>query len=142
MSTGVALAVDPPLGGALVEIAGWRTVFWVTAPLAVAGAVLVGFIVPRAAPAEPRRFDIPGQLLITGSVAVLVTSLIEGDRWGPWPWQVAGCLLSACVFVAFVAVESRVRNPVIDAAFLKQPSFSAAVLTAIVTFARYGESFS
>ncbi|MBV6827317.1 MFS transporter [Pseudomonas sp. PD9R] len=61
---GVSIAAGPVIGGLLLSVAGWRSIFWVNVPICVAGFALTYYVVPRRVSKEPsRHFDLPGQLL-------------------------------------------------------------------------------
>jgi len=133
---GLSMAVGPVAGGALIAALGWRSVFWINAPVIVAALVLSAMVLPESRAAHPRRLDLPGQVLLTAAVCVLVAALIEGPRIGwvsPLAW--AGYLITAAAAAAFITVESRRREPLMDLGLFRRPSFSTAVLGAVTVFA-------
>lgn len=133
---GLSMAAGPVAGGALIAAFGWRSVFWINAPVVVAAIVLSAVFVPESRAARPRRLDLAGQALLTAAVCVSVAVLIEGPRIGwasPLAW--AGYLCTAAAVAAFVTVEKRRREPLMDLALFRRPSFSTAVLGAIAVFA-------
>jgi MFS family permease len=67
---GLSMAMGPVLGGALVEAAGWRGVFWVNIPVGIAALVLTAVFVPESKAPRPRRLDPVGQLLVAELRAV------------------------------------------------------------------------
>jgi MFS family permease len=133
---GLSMAASPVAGGALIAAFGWRSVFWINAPVIVAAVILSAVLVPESRADRPRRLDLPGQALLTATVCVCVATLIEGPRIGwesPAAW--AGYLLTAAAAATFVTVELRRREPLIDLGLFRSPSFSTAVLGAVVLFA-------
>jgi MFS family permease len=129
------MAVGPVAGGALIAALGWRSVFWINAPVIVAAIVLSAMILPESRAAHPRRLDLPGQVLLTAAVCVLVAVLIEGPRIGwvsPLAWS--GYLITAAAAAAFITFESRRREPLMDLGLFRRPSFSTAVLGAVTLF--------
>jgi EmrB/QacA subfamily drug resistance transporter len=133
---GLSMAAGPVAGGALIAAFGWRSVFWVNAPVIVAAVILSFVFVPESRAAHPRRLDLPGQLLLTAAVCISVAVLIEGPRIGwasPLAW--AGYLITAAATAAFIAVELRRREPLMDLGLFRRPSFSTAVLGAVALFA-------
>ncbi|MEV2278449.1 MFS transporter [Nocardiopsis sp. NPDC049922] len=132
---GLSMAAGPLVGGALVEGLGWRSLFWINAPVIVAALVLTAVFVPESRARRPRRLDIPGQVLLIAVVAVSVGVLIEGPHLG-WtsPVALAGYALAAVATVAFVWIESRRREPLIDPRLLRRPAFGGAVLGAVAVF--------
>jgi MFS family permease len=133
---GLSMTAGPVAGGALIAAFGWRSVFWINAPVVVAAIVLSAVFVPESRAARPRRLDLAGQVSLTAAVCVSVAVLIEGPRIGwasPLAW--AGYLFTAAAVVAFVTVEKRRREPLMDLGLFRRPSFSTAVLGAIAVFA-------
>ncbi|MEZ0095770.1 MFS transporter [Streptacidiphilus sp. EB129] len=132
---GLSMATGPTLGGALIAGLGWRSVFWVNLPVIAAALVLTAVFVPESRAEQPRRFDLPGQLLLVAAVGGSVALLIEGPRigWGSTP-AVLGYVCVAAVIVGFVRTEARRREPLMDLQLFRRPSFAAAVVGAVVVF--------
>jgi EmrB/QacA subfamily drug resistance transporter len=133
---GLSMAAGPVAGGALIAAFGWRSVFWINAPVIVTAVILSAVFVPESRAPHPRRLDLPGQVLLTVAVCVLVAMLIEGPRVGwasPLAW--AGYLVTAAATAAFIVVEQRRREPMMDLGLFRRPSFSTAVLGAVAVFA-------
>ncbi|MCY9786252.1 MFS transporter [Nocardiopsis sp. EMB25] len=132
---GLSMAAGPVMGGALVEALGWRSLFWINAPVVVAALALSAVFVPESQARRPRRLDVPGQVLLTAVIALSVGVLIEGPHVG-WtsPPMLAAYACAAAVTVGFVRVESRRREPLIDPRLLGRPVFGGAVLGAVAVF--------
>ena len=58
-TVGLSLALGPVVGGALVQSAGWRSVFWINIPVGLAALVLTLRFVPESRAPRPRRLDPP-----------------------------------------------------------------------------------
>ncbi|MET9374546.1 MFS transporter [Streptomyces sp. NPDC002992] len=132
---GLSMAAGPVTGGALVEALGWRSLFWINAPVVVAALVLSAVFVPESRAPRPQRLDLPGQALLTVAVAVSVGVLIEGPHIGwtsPAALGLYGC--AAVATVAFVRVESRRPEPLMDLRLFRRPVFGGAVLGALAVF--------
>ncbi|ETK32965.1 MFS transporter [Microbispora sp. ATCC PTA-5024] len=133
---GLSMAAGPVTGGALIAAFGWRSVFWINAPVVVAALVLSAVFVPESRAPRVRRLDAPGQILLTVVVCVSVAVLIEGPHIGwatPLAW--AGYLIVAAGAVGFAAVERRRPEPLMDLALFRRPAFTTAVLGAVALFA-------
>ena len=129
---GLSMAAGPVAGGALIAAFGWRSVFWINAPVIVAALVLSAVFVPESRAPRARRLDLPGQMLLTVVVCVSVGVLIEGPHIGwasPLAW--AGYLVAAAAAVGFTAVERRRHEPLMDLALFRRPAFTTAVLGAV-----------
>ncbi|MER6350459.1 MFS transporter [Streptomyces sp. NPDC001634] len=132
---GLSMAAGPVTGGALIAGFGWRSVFWINAPVVVAALVLSAVFVPKSRAQRAQRPDLPGQALLTVVIGVSVGILIEGPRIG---WTSLGALtayaFAALATVAFVWVESCVREPLMDLRLFRRPVFTSAVLGAVAVF--------
>ena len=58
------MALGPVVGGVLVTSVGWRSIFWINIPIALAAVVLALRYIPESKAAVARRVDVPGQLLV------------------------------------------------------------------------------
>ncbi|MFI6843088.1 MFS transporter [Kitasatospora sp. NPDC050467] len=132
---GLSMAAGPVTGGALIAAFGWRSVFWVNAPVIVAAVVLSAVFVPESRPERARRLDLPGQLLLTVAVCVTVAVLIEGPRIG-WtsPLTLAGYVLAVAAAAGFVRVERHRSEPLMDLGLFRRPVFTTAALGAVAVF--------
>src|SRR5690348_10394270 len=125
----LALAVGPFTGGWLSEHASWGWIFLINAPIGVATAILTLVSVPSSERGTARGLDLPG--VVTSSVALfaLTYALIEGESKG---WTsgliLASFALSAVSAIAFVAIELRSKNPMMDLGMLRQRVFTGGLL--------------
>jgi MFS family permease len=110
--------VGPLYGGAVAALIGWRGIFWLNIPLAVLAAAGILLAVPKSTgePAERRRIDLVGGILLTLALAPLVIGLYNPDPQRavlpPWgPPVLAGAVV---VFVLFGLWEWRSRTRLID----------------------------
>ncbi|WP_369144145.1 MFS transporter [Streptomyces sp. R44] len=91
-TAGLAMAGGQILGGVLVtaDIAGsgWRSVFLVNVPVAVAGLALAVRTVPETRSDRPAPVDVPGTLLLALALLTLLAPLTEGRAagWPLWTW--------------------------------------------------------
>jgi EmrB/QacA subfamily drug resistance transporter len=130
---GIAMAIGPLVGGALVQSVGWRAIFWVNAPIAAVAIAATRRFVPESRAERPRRFDPIGQALIAIGLALLTSALIEARRsWHPELFAVAVAAL-----VALVAYERRRAEPLVDPRFFRSVPFSVATLVAVIAFAMF-----
>ncbi|TML26050.1 MAG: MFS transporter, partial [Actinobacteria bacterium] len=134
----LALAIGPVLGGLLTESVSWRAIFFLNLPVA-AGAVAVTLFAAHESRDDTvaRRIDIPGIAALTIGLTGLVLGLVESNRWGWGSGRIIGLFaLAAVALVAFVAIELRVRNPMVDFSFFRSRSFLGTNLVAfVVSFA-------
>ena len=130
--SGVAGAAGPMLGGGLVDAAGWRWVFFVNVPLAVALVGLLLVHVPERRDDErPGRFDIVGALLATVALGGMTYALTQASGGGRAVVGPAGLV----VFAAFLVIERRSSAPMLPLGLFASRQFSMANL---VSFLAYG----
>jgi EmrB/QacA subfamily drug resistance transporter len=132
---GLATACGPPLGGFLVDLVGWRSVFWVNIPVGIGAYLLARRFVPESVVDRPRRIDAPGQALVAIVLASLTYGIIEGPDLG-WsaPVTVGMLALSLCGLVALVVVERHRLEPLLEIRFFRSPPFAGANSIAVLTF--------
>ncbi len=120
----IGTAAGPFVGGLLTEVASWRLVLWINVPIVVAVMWLVLVTVDESRDeTAPRRIDLPGLALIAGGVAaVSIGADMAGERgWGS-PATLGPLLLGLLLLAAFVAVERRVANPLLDLGLFRIPT--------------------
>lgn len=136
---GIAMALGPVLGGALVTSDGWRSIFWINIPVGIVAAVLALRYIPESRASRPRRIDPVGQTLVIVLLASLTFGIIEAPSRG-WssPLIVAAFALSVASLVGLLRYEPRRPEPLINLRFFRSAPFAAATVTAVAAFAALG----
>ncbi|MFF4574366.1 MFS transporter [Streptomyces sp. NPDC001410] len=137
--SGLGAAAGPVLGGALVELGGWRLVFLVNPPIALAALLLAGRL-PVPPVRATRALDRPGLALSTAGLGLLTFGLVEAgiEGWGA-PLALVPVAAALVCFAAVAVVERRVASPVLPPALLALPKVRAAMVAAAVScFAYFG----
>lgn len=138
----VGMAGGPVLGGVLVDSVGWRTIFLVNLPIAVAAAVTMRAYVAET-PRHRHPFDLPGQVLVVGALGGLSGGFIAAGSAG-WdaPETIGLLAMGLLAGIAFWRVERAVPLPMIPPAIFRNRQFSIAVAIAgIFNFGLYGTLF-
>jgi EmrB/QacA subfamily drug resistance transporter len=119
-----AAAVGPTLGGALVELSDWRLVFLVNLPLGAA-VVFAGSRRLRERPQRDSRLpDLPGALMLAGSLALVTLAIVEGNDWGWASSSTLGCFAAAAILLVGVAWRStRHPRPIVEPELFRHGSF-------------------
>jgi EmrB/QacA subfamily drug resistance transporter len=140
----LALAVGPVLGGFLTEHVSWRAIFYLNIPVAI-GAVTAALFAVRESrdTSVGREVDFAGVAVLTGALTALILALVEGNAWGWGSPEIVGLLAAAGLGMgAFVAIEQRVKTPMVDFGLLSDRNFlGAVVVAAIVSFSMLGVFF-
>ncbi|MFD3440160.1 DHA2 family efflux MFS transporter permease subunit [Streptomyces sp. NPDC058685] len=126
--SGAGGAAGVVLGGVLTQTLGWRSVFFVTVPIAAAVTAGVGFVVPRTSTERPRaRLDLMGALTVTAGLVAVVYALASAGRTG---WADRGVVVpliaGGILLVVFVAVERRHPEPLLPLRVFTVPGLGAA----------------
>jgi EmrB/QacA subfamily drug resistance transporter len=123
-TTGAAVAAGPLIGGALVEAINWESIFYVNVPVGLVTAYLVGRGVAESSdPNATGRADYAGLVPLAGSASLLVLALFRGNEEGWGSALVLGLFgASAALLAAFVAIEQRKEQPLLDLGLFRNPS--------------------
>jgi len=123
---GVTTAIGPLVGGWLVDMIGWRSIFWINVPLAAVVVLLSIKHVPETT-GEQKKLDLGGTALTAVGLALLTYGLVEQQ----WMWSAAGVL----VLAAFVIQQKLTPHAMVPLELFANRVFTAAN---ICTFAIYG----
>jgi len=125
--TSITAAAGPVLGGFLIEHATWRWAFFINLPLAFVVLVLTLWRVPESRNVRAReRLDLLGASLATIGLGGIVYALIESSKTGLNDPSLILALLGGCsALVAFIAVETRSRSPLLPLGLFRSLDFSA-----------------
>ncbi len=132
---GAGGAVGLLLGGVIVDVLGWRWVFFVNVPVGAMMLALTPRIVPesRREAVAKRGYDIEGAVTITLGTLALVFTLMNADRWG---WTsgraIAGFVIAAALIVAFLRIERRHEDPLVPLRIFSNRSVATADATLLV----------
>jgi EmrB/QacA subfamily drug resistance transporter len=140
---GLAMAIGPTLGGALVDIFGWRSLFWAILPVAAVTGALAIAHVPESWDPHRRRLDLPGQMLIITTLAALCFGFIEEPKWGWHSSLIIACFVASLVAIClFLLIEYRSASPLVPLRVFSNGPFSASIANAtLMTFGMYGLLF-
>jgi EmrB/QacA subfamily drug resistance transporter len=132
---GVAIAMGPIVGGWLLEHFSWTSIFIAMAPVAAVAALLVAVIVPKSKDPTAAPPDVPGLVLSSVTMALLVYTIIEAPTYG-WavPRSIAGFAASAVLLAAFIVRERSATHPMLDVRLFRNMRFSAASGAVTVSF--------
>jgi predicted MFS family arabinose efflux permease len=127
--------MGPIVGGFLLEHFSWAAIFIAMAPVAAAAVVLAALAVPASKDPDAAAVDIPGLVLSSATMALLVFTIIEAPTYG-WTAgrSVAGFAGSAVLLAAFIGWERRAAQPMLDVRLFRNMRFSAASGAVTVSF--------
>lgn len=132
--SGISLALGPVLGGVLVALGGWRSIFWFNVAFSAAMFAAAASFLPESSDPKGRRLDLPGLFLGAIAVTGVTFAVIEGEDVGYGTWWVRALFVVAAVAaIVFVWVERRSPDPVLRLEFFRLPAFSGATTVAFAT---------
>ncbi|MEU8971294.1 MFS transporter [Streptomyces monashensis] len=134
--TGAALAAGPVLGGVLTDALGWRSIFAINVPVALASALIARAHAPETKLDTSRGADLPGQISAVLALAGLTFGVIQSENLGWSSKPVLAALAVALVAGAiFLVVERRPagpRGPMLPLMLFRNATFSASVLNGLL----------
>jgi EmrB/QacA subfamily drug resistance transporter len=137
--SGVAAAAGVFGGGVLSQEPGWRWVLLVNIPVCVLIVAAAFRLVPgQRRRARPATLDVPGAVLVTAGMLLLVYALVKAPDAGWSNRHTIGELGTATVLLAaFVVVERRTRHPLFPLSIFRIKGLAAADATQLIAFAGF-----
>ena len=138
--TGTVVALGsltgPALGGILIGLAGWRSIFYINIPIGLIGFAAVLLILPKDVPSNDKEsFDFLGASSFTLGMILVLLGITNGEEWG---WSSFPILLSLVLGIAslllFVLTERKVKHPMIDLSLFRNRPFLIGNLSGGLSF--------
>jgi EmrB/QacA subfamily drug resistance transporter len=130
----VGPAAGPVLGGRLIDAASWHWIFLVNLPVGAAALALAAKLLTPDAPrdrAAAPRLDVPGLLMLSPGLALLLFGLARGGERGDFTsaGTLVPTLAGAALVVAFVRRALTAREPLLDLRLLRDRTFAVGIGT-------------
>jgi EmrB/QacA subfamily drug resistance transporter len=137
---GIGAGVGIVAAGPIVEHLSWHWLFWLPAVLVVIALLGAVFGMPESPVRKPGRLDMLGTGVLAVSLVAILLAVSEGETWGWGDVKTVGLLvLGTVALVAFVLVELRVAEPLIDVRlFAVRGVWTAHVVALVFGFAMFG----
>ncbi|MDP9286314.1 MAG: DHA2 family efflux MFS transporter permease subunit [Actinomycetota bacterium] len=132
--SGLAVALGPLVGGAVVSGISWHWIFWLNVPI---GVVLAPLAWSRLAETHgpATRLDLPGLGLASAGLFGIVWGLVRGNSVGWASIEIVGALVAGfAVLVAFVWWELRTETPMLPMRFFRNRTFALANISSLFMF--------
>jgi EmrB/QacA subfamily drug resistance transporter len=140
--SGIAVALGPLVGGAVIQLSSWHWIFWINVPI---GAALVPLAAAKLAESRgpARRLDLRGLALGSSGLLGIVYGLVrsQSQGWGS-PEILIALAVGVVLVVAFVRHELRVEEPMLPMRFFANRGFAVTNLVSLAMyFGMFGSIF-
>jgi EmrB/QacA subfamily drug resistance transporter len=114
-------------GGVLTDLLSWEWIFLVNIPVGVAALALAPVLLRESRDAHGQSHDVPGAVLVTSGLSLLVLGITQGRQWDWLSAQTLGVFAAAAaLLVAFVVWENRQREPLVPLSIFRLQTLTAA----------------
>ena len=131
----VGIAIGPPLGGLLIGLVGWRSIFLVNVPIGLLAVWFVSRNVPSSAARSGQRFDPAGAGVLFTTLALYALGMTLGQQNG---FHLASTRILLALALAglalFLFIETRAAQPMVDLSLFRNILFSLNLLMGLLVF--------
>ena len=125
----------PAIGGALIQLWGWPSVFWVSVPICIIGVWRGIYIIPRFKAVKKAKMDWYGALCYSLTSFAFLYALNTGSASGWGSAKILTCFaLSVVFFILFLRRERTSRSPFIGLDIFNIPAISYGIIVAVLGF--------
>jgi EmrB/QacA subfamily drug resistance transporter len=139
---GLAVALGPLVGGAVVSGISWNWIFWLNVPIGLVLAPLAWRNLQESTGSD-KGIDLPGLGLASVGLLGIVWGLVRGNEVGWASPQIVGAIaLGALLVAAFVRWELRTESPMLPMHFFRNRTFALTnVASLFMSFGMFGSIF-
>jgi EmrB/QacA subfamily drug resistance transporter len=131
---GLAVAIGPLVGGAIVQGLSWQWIFWINVPIGLVLAPLAFFRL-RESYGPSGRLDLPGLALASVGLLGIVWGLVRGNSVGWSSPEIVGSLAAGAIVLAlFVLWELRAPAPMLPMRFFRNRTFALTNVSSLFMF--------
>jgi len=125
----------PPLGGFIVGASSWEYIFLINVPIGIITLFYAFKILPKGRKTAKGKLDGLGALLFMFAIVPLFVALGKGQEIGfTQPIILSAFLISIISFIAFIIVEKKLKNPLLQLKIFRNKLFSLSIFCAFVSF--------
>jgi EmrB/QacA subfamily drug resistance transporter len=121
------------LGGIITDVISWHWIFLVNFPIGVLVVILSLRLLPETNVGTSMRLDVAGAVTITGALMIAVYAIVNANEKGWTSLHTLGLLgLAAAIFAVFLAIELRVKAPLVPLALFKMRNLATADVVGVL----------
>jgi EmrB/QacA subfamily drug resistance transporter len=130
---GVGAAAGVLFGGILVDFLSWEWIFFVNVPVGITALILSPILLAESLDKHGQSFDVPGAVLVTSGLSLLVLGITQGYGWGWSSGRTVGVfVLSAILLLGFIGWERRVKDPLVPFSIFRLQTLTAANIVGFI----------
>jgi EmrB/QacA subfamily drug resistance transporter len=130
---GFGAAAGVLMGGVLTDLLSWEWIFYVNIPVGVVALVLSPILLRESRDAHGQSHDVPGAVLVTSGLLLLVLGITQGHAWGWGSASTIGVFAASAVLLAgFAAWELRQTQPLVPFSIFRLQTLAAANVAGFV----------
>lgn len=131
----LGIMAGPIIGGIILEATDWRWIFFVNLPIGIIGTITAIKFVPNTKPKGGQRFDFLGAGTFFVGLLTFLLALTMGQNIGFSEPLILGMFtVSVAALAAFIAVERRVAQPMLNLALFKSRDLTVNLITGFIGF--------
>jgi EmrB/QacA subfamily drug resistance transporter len=143
LSSMLAPALGPTLGGWLTEYFGWQSLFLLNLPIGIIAIAVAFKCLPDQRGSQQKTFDLPGFVTVLIGSSFIILSFTEGNGWGWTSWKTLSFLLVGTVALTyFIRRELSLKEPLLNLSVFQYSRFTySLIINCIITASLYSGTF-
>lgn len=135
-SFAASAVLGPLVGGPLIDLFGWRSVFLVNLPVGILGFFMaMAFIEESKSEQKIFKFDWWGAIVLGIALTAMVLVLDKGQEWGWFDWKsLMSYVVGLAGFLGFIQIERHHPEPIVDLQFFKNSVFVQTLFNNFIVF--------
>ena len=127
---GLGIMLGPTIGGVLIDLGDWPLIFLINVPIGIIACLIVAYLVPdNEISSEDQRFDLVGTLILTVTLTCLISGITMLQTQGlNSSLGVILLFISVICLAVFLAVESKISQPMLDLKIFQSLEFSLGLV--------------
>lgn len=125
----------PGLGGILVHLFGWESIFFINIPIGVIGFIMTNMVIPSSEGKTEQKFDYKSSVIFALGIVLLFTGLIGIQDKIASIGILGAIIVTAVLLIAgFLYMQTKAEYPLIDLELFKSTTFSFGLAAAFISF--------